>query len=110
MKDGYPDSPGFKVSGPSEEAAAAIGGIAKTIRDQVYRVIVTAPQGLTADEIADRLNKSILSVRPRVAELHRKGEIRRLAGARGKNNSGMTASKWISSPPPAGPEPTEGLK
>jgi hypothetical protein len=94
----YPDRPGFKASGPSEQAAKAIEGIAKTLRDEVRNTIAGAPQGLTADEIAGRLNKSILSVRPRVSELHRQGEIRQ-SGARGKNESGMSASIWVISPP-----------
>jgi len=94
----YPDQPGFKAHGPSEQAAAAIAGIAKTLRDQVRNTIAAAPQGLTADEVATKLNKSVLSVRPRVAELHRQGEIRQ-TGTRGKNASGMTASVWVLSPP-----------
>ena len=53
---------------------------------------------LTADEIAHKLNRSILSVRPRVSELRRQGEIRQ-SGARGKNESGLTASVWVISPP-----------
>jgi hypothetical protein len=90
----YPDAPGFKASGPSEQAAQAVAGMAKTLRDQVRNTIATAPKGLTADEIAGKLNRSILSVRPRVSELHRQGEIRP-SGARGKNESGMSASVWV---------------
>jgi hypothetical protein len=97
----YPDAPGFRVSGPSEKAAIAIGGVAKTLRSQVLRTIAAAPQGLTADEVAD--NRSVLSVRPRVSELHRQGEIQQTA-FRGKNASGMTASVWTLSPP----LPTQG--
>jgi hypothetical protein len=98
LPDAYPDAPGFKVSGPSEQAATAVAGMAKTLRDQVRNTIAAAPHGLTADEVAARLNKSILSVRPRVSELHRQGEIRQ-TGTRGKNASGMTATVWILSPP-----------
>jgi hypothetical protein len=93
----YPDRPGFKVSGPSEQAAAAVAGMAKTLRDQVLRTIASAPRDLTADEVAAKLNRSVLSVRPRVSE-HRQGEIRQ-TGSRGKNNSGMSASVWVLSPP-----------
>ena len=94
----YPDAPGFKTSGPSEEAAHAIAGFAPTLRDRVLAAIGEAPQGLTADVVACRLNKSVLSVRPRVSELHRLGEIRQ-SGARRKNVSGMTASIWVIAPP-----------
>jgi hypothetical protein len=93
----YPDAPGFKASGPSEQAASAVANMAKTLRGQVLRTIAAAPQGLTADEVAGKLNKSVLSVRPRVSELHRQGEIRQ-ASVRGTNTSGMTASVWILAP------------
>jgi hypothetical protein len=94
----YPDAPGFKSSGTSEQAATAISGTAKTLRDQVLHTIAASPHGLTADEVANKLNKSILSVRPRVSELRRQGEIRQ-TGGRGKNDSGMTANRWTLAPP-----------
>jgi hypothetical protein len=94
----YPDTPGFKVAGPSEEAAQSMVGVVGTLRDQVREVIVSCPNGLTADEIAHKLGKSVLSVRPRVSGLRRQGEIRQ-NGARGKNESGMSASIWVLSPP-----------
>jgi DNA-binding IclR family transcriptional regulator len=93
----YPIEPGHKVVGPSEEAAKAISGIASTLRDQVRRIIATNPGGLTADEIAHKLNRSILSVRPRVSELRRLGEIKQ-SGSRGKNESGMSATIWVAAP------------
>jgi hypothetical protein len=90
----YPDGPGFKVSGPSEQAALAIADVARTLREQVRFTIAGSAHGLTADEVATKINRSILSVRPRVSELHRQGEIRQ-TGARGKNDSGMSASVWV---------------
>ena len=93
----YPESPGFKAAGPSEQAAKAIAGTAKTLRDKVLQTIAATPAGITADEIATKLNKSPFSVRPRVSELRRLGEIRP-ADSRGKNESGMTASLWVVSP------------
>lgn len=97
MAELYPDAPGFKASGPSEAAATAFAPVAKTLRDKVLQAIVAAPAGLTADEIAIKLNKSPFSVRPRVSELRRLGEIRP-ADSRGTNDSGMSASLWIVSP------------
>jgi hypothetical protein len=94
----YPDSPGFKVSGPSEQAAERIAPTAKTLRVEVLKVIQQTPSGLTADEIAEKLHRSVLSVRPRVSELRRLGEIRQ-SGERGRNASGMSASVWIPAPP-----------
>jgi hypothetical protein len=95
--DAYPSAPGFKAAGPSEEAAKAIASVAATLRNQVRDAIANAPGGLTADEVAHKLNRSILSVRPRVSELRRLGEIKQ-SGARGKNESGMSASVWVLSP------------
>ena len=100
----YPDAPGFKVAGPSEQAAEAISNSAKTLRDQVLKTIADAPAGLSADAVADRLGKSVLSVRPRVSELRRLGEIRPTT-QRVKNESGMSATIWAQSPPLPGPDP-----
>lgn len=89
----YPDAPGFKVAGPSEQAAKAITGSANKMRAAVLAQIAQYPHGATADEIAKDLNLSVLSVRPRVSELNRNGEIEQ-TGARRKNESGMTATVW----------------
>ena len=97
-KTTYPDLPGHKAPGPSEEAAQAIAGVAGTLRDQVREVIANCPNGITADDVAFKLNRSILSVRPRVSELRRLGDIRQAEG-RGKNQSGMSASRWVIAPP-----------
>lgn len=94
----YPDSPGFKSTGPSEEAADAIAPRAPRIRDAVLEIITAAPSPMTADEVAGALGMSILTVRPRVSELHRMGEIQR-ANDRRCNSSGMTASTWRPAPP-----------
>lgn len=94
----YPDSPGFKTHGPSEDAAASIAPRAPRIRDAVLDVIATRPAGITADEIAATLGMSILTIRPRVSELRRLGEIR-ATGDRRCNASGMTASTWRVAPP-----------
>lgn len=106
LPDAYPDRPGFKASGPSEQAANTVASTAKTLREQVLQTFQQSPSGLTADAVADRLGKSILSVRPRVAELHRQGEIRS-AGKRGKNHSGLSATIWVVSPPLPGPSSQE---
>jgi hypothetical protein len=83
----YPDAPGFKVSGPSEQAAEAISGTANKMRAAVLRQFAIL---------------SVLSVRPRVSELNRNGEIQQ-TGARRKNESGMTATVWrVASQPPGG--------
>ena len=54
MSDTYPDAPGFKAPGPSEDAATAITPIAGNLRDQVREVIASSPAGITADGVASR--------------------------------------------------------
>lgn len=88
----YPNYPGAKVDGPSRDAADNIAEHAMTLRDRVD-ALFDAGEDLTADECAERLNEDILSVRPRVSELRRKGRIED-AGKRRCNKSGMTATAW----------------
>jgi predicted transcriptional regulator len=99
----YPDAAGFKVTGPSEQAAEAISGTANKMRAAVLAQFAQYPGGATADEVARDLNLSVLSVRPRVSELNRGGEIRQ-TGARRKNESGMTATVWQIAPSASGGE------
>lgn len=94
LPEHYPDAPGFKVSGPSEDAAVRVAGSAAVLRGRVLDAFKrTYPQGRTADEIATELDASILSVRPRVSELRRGGSLTD-TGARRRNESGMTATVW----------------
>ena len=95
----YPDAPGFKVSGPSEQAAEAMGGTANKMRAAVLARFAQYPTGATADEVARDLNLSVLSVRPRVSELKRTGKIKKTI-ARRKNQSGMSATVWRIAPSP----------
>jgi predicted ArsR family transcriptional regulator len=93
----YPNAPGFKTPGPSQDAAKAISGKAARMRAAVLAKIAQHPAGATADEIAHDLGLSVLSVRPRVSELKRSGEIRQTSTRR-KNESGMTATVWQIAP------------
>jgi len=94
LPEQYPDAPGFKTFGPSEEAATRIASSAAAMRATVLQIYAnTYPQGLTADEVATALDLSILSIRPRVSELRRAGSLAD-AGSRRKNSSGMTATVW----------------
>lgn len=94
----YPDSPGFKVPGTSQAAAERIAPKALTLRNRVLEYINGQLMGCTADEVAAAIGESILSVRPRVSELHRMGEIV-ATGERFCNQSGMTANAWRIAPP-----------
>src|SRR5258705_4651847 len=93
----YPDAPGFKVSGPSEQAAETMGSTANKMRAAVLAQFAQYPGGATADEIAKDLNLSLLSVRPRVSELNRNG-LNEQTGARRKkrkrNDCDGLADSW----------------
>ena len=89
----YPQMPGSKTSVPETSVAAAekMSGKASTLRDRVLMHLKAAP--LTADECAERMECSILSIRPRLAELHAMGKIED-AGIRRPNASGHSAAVW----------------
>jgi hypothetical protein len=90
----YPDSPGFKSRGTSSLAARQIAPHAEALRDRVFAFLkANYPAPFTADEVADRLDESFLSVRPRLSELRRNALIEPTAERR-KNRSGMLARCW----------------
>ena len=78
----YPQRAGFKDQTTSREAAQAIEatGRAGTLQHYVLCQFRTGCE-LTADEVADRLEESPLSIRPRVSQLFKLGLIER-TGAR----------------------------
>lgn len=87
----YPDRPGFKVSGPSAEAADSVRQDAAVLRARCLEVLKR--NDLTADEVAEVLGLSVLSVRPRCSEL-KKQRLIRDTGQRRKNCSGKSATVW----------------
>ena len=91
LRVSYPLAAGSKTGGTSAEAAKMIH--AARLRNKALRVLQTNPGGLTADEIAAELGESILSIRPRVSELRRLGEVEKTSERR-RNESGMSASVW----------------
>ena len=86
----YPDVPGSKGADTSREAAASVAGRVNWLRELVL-VALEVPR--TADEVATLLDKSVLTIRPRVAELHKQGQVRD-TGVRRKNASGRNAAVW----------------
>lgn len=92
MSDHYPNQPGFTRAGTSQDAAEEIAEKAPRLR----RLVMAQLQGaaLTADECADRLGLSVLSVRPRVSELERRGHIRDSGTRRVNAISGKRAIVW----------------
>lgn len=90
----YPTTPGYKVDGPSKDAAIAMIPTAGTLRYRVFTAIENSPNGLTTDECADRLGETVLSIRPRFTELMNGGWIED-SGKRRKNLSGRSATVWM---------------
>jgi len=88
---GYPNAPGYKVPGPSKEAATAVAPSDHQGRAMCLEQIKKRP--MASDEVADALGLSVLYVRPRVSQLHTKGKIRD-SGKRYTNRSGKPATVW----------------
>lgn len=89
FSDAYPAA---RDTETSRAAAASIAPSAARVRSMVLNAI-RASAGLTADEAADRLGMSVLTVRPRVSELGKAGAIVD-AGVRRANQSGRKAIVW----------------
>lgn len=86
----YPDAPGFKERGGTSEAAAkATEPRVGSLRAQALAEITRLPG--TPDEIAARLNKSVLAIRPRITELIDMGLVRK-SGKTRPNDSGHEAA------------------
>ena len=99
----YPEHPGAKVAGTSQDAANEMAEHAPTLREQVLRLFVNLDSRVTTDEAADFLNKSVLAIRPRFSELRAMGKIEP-TGERRTNASGMTAMVWRIKPAVRQPE------
>lgn len=87
----YPASPGSKVAGPSAEAADDMASEAATLRRRCLECLLE--QELTADEVAAKIGRSILSIRPRLSELRTLEKIED-SGLRRNNLSGKRATVW----------------
>jgi hypothetical protein len=84
----YPTSPGWKGAETSRAAAESIN--ASVLRGKVLRIYeLRGP--CTADEAAEALHTSILSIRPRVTELKALGKLVD-TGIRRPNRSGRSAA------------------
>lgn len=90
----YSKSLGFKEPTTSKDAARKFKSHAHALSALVLAEIIAAPNGLTADETAAKLNQSVLATRPRISELFAQGKIERVPNLRRKNASGMSAAVW----------------
>lgn len=87
----YPNHAGYKQLTTAKDAADSIEPHAKILREQVLNVLKM--RSMTADEVAEWLGESILSIRPRLSELKTK-ELIVDTGIRRKNVSGKKAIVW----------------
>ena len=90
----YPATPAAGRTDTSAEAAEMLAPSVETIRAQVFEYIRNTTDGATADEAADDLGLSILTVRPRFTELKRLGQIVDSEQRRRNWRSNRTAIVW----------------
>ena len=93
----YPEEPGYKEPTTSKDAAEKMKKRAPTLRAlAIAEFKEVYPRTLTADELASRLKKTVLAIRPRVTELYKTGMIER-HGPRRENTSGLEAHayRWV---------------
>ena len=91
----YPFGAGFKeLKGASERTAKTQNRELNNRRRQIALGFLRSHNnGLTSDEVADLMNESILSIRPRVSELRAQGKIES-TGQRRKSVNGNGATVW----------------
>ena len=92
----YPQSPGWKARDTARDAARSVKPKATLLRERILALLDPALM-LTADEAADILEESVLSIRPRFSELSADGYIID-AGIRRLNSSGKRAIVWRLAP------------
>lgn len=91
----YPNAPGHREVPTSIEAAERLAPKLGPLQKRALSAIkCAAAQGLTADELAARLELHRWSIQPRTSELRRKGLIRD-SGLRRQNSTGLNAIVWI---------------
>lgn len=84
-------SDNYKAEGTSQGAAKSMVSKAATLRTKVYTELKKKPN--TADNIAQLLNETPFSIRPRFSELKAKGLIEE-TGKLAKNESERFANVW----------------
>ena len=90
----YPDAPGHRNVETSVAAAADLARKLGRLQHMSLAAIRDAgSQGLTADELAARLQLDRWSIQPRTSELRLKGLIRD-SGQRRRNATGKMAIVW----------------
>jgi hypothetical protein len=72
----YPNAPGYKEDTTSKDAAKAMGISASKLRADLLVLFQTAwPAGMTADEAAAKIGRSVFAIRPRITEMRKLGQL-----------------------------------
>lgn len=91
----YPDAPGHRNVDTSIAAANALAPKLGRLQRMALSTVRNAGwQGLTADELAARLDMDRWSIQPRLSELKRKGLVTD-SGQRRRNVTGKRAIVWM---------------
>lgn len=88
----YGALPGHRDDGASRAAAVAVSGGTADLQDRCVAALKQHGP-MTADEIAENIQRKPGAVRPRLSELKGLGRVVK-TGARRKNESGLSASVW----------------
>lgn len=86
---------GYQDRDTSLEAALYDKSGKLSLREKSYKVIKKSLLPMSADQVADELQKSFISIRPRITELFNEGRIRD-SGKRGKSQWGKACILWES--------------
>jgi DNA-binding NarL/FixJ family response regulator len=89
----YPTQDQWKAAGTSAEAARLAAQSAPRLRARCMEVIRAAPAGLTADQVAERIGHDKCSIRARVSELYRGGQLMKMG--RRETALGASANVWV---------------
>lgn len=87
----YPTDRAWKAPGTSADAAKLASVSAPRLRARCLEAIAAAPAGLTADQVAEMVKHDKCSIRARVSELFKMGEIQQ----NGRAPTSLGASAWV---------------
>tara|TARA_R100000808_G_scaffold24138_1_gene54858 strand:+ start:4840 stop:5268 length:429 start_codon:yes stop_codon:yes gene_type:complete len=90
----YPANPGYKGQLTSKEAAREKKSTKKLDQTMVLLALSSAPDGLTADEVAEIYGHVFIKYRPRISELRKAGKIKD-SGTRRDSYLGKPQIVWV---------------
>ncbi len=106
MAEHYPNAPWAKAGSPQTafDAAESMTEAAASIRALAFALVKeSGPNGMTGDDVADRLGLHVAQVRSRLSELHAASRIVE-SGRTRLGKSGRQTTVWVL--PEYGPQPS----